>query len=172
MVIWLSGLSGSGKTAIGRRLVALWKDEAPNTVLVDGDEVRDLLAIPRDTASFTLEGRREVARRICNICAWLDRQDINVVCCTMSFFDDLRRANRETLSRYFEVFISVPMEVLYERDDKDLYAPALRGEIANVIGVDLPFTPPADPDLVVDNSRDGGDLDALAAQILKKAIAA
>ena len=169
MVIWLSGLSGSGKTLIGRRLLELWKVDAPNTVIVDGDDVRDLLAIPRDSNSYTMEGRRRVAERICDICAWLDHQNINVVCCTMSFFDDLRQRNRKNLSAYFEVYIDVPLEVLYRRDDKDLYAPALRGEIENVIGVNLPFTPPAHPDLVIDNSLDGADLDALAVQILDMA---
>ena len=169
MVIWLSGLSGSGKTTIGRRVLALWKEEAANTVIVDGDDVRDMLAIPRNDRTYTMEGRREVAEHICGICAWLDRQNINVVCCTMSFFDDLRHRNRKTLSAYFEVYIDVPIELLYRRDDKNLYAPALRGEIENVIGVDLPFTPPAHPDLVIDNSLDGADLDALAIQILTSA---
>ena len=168
MVIWLTGLSGSGKTTIGRHLFKLWKAEAPNTVMVDGDDIRHFLRA-RGEIHYTLEARREIAERIANICAWLDGQDSNVLCCTMSLFDELHKRNRQTLSDYFEVFISVPMDVIERRDIKNLYGPARRGEMRNVIGVDIPFTPPAAPDMVVDNSRDGADLAAIAADIVKKA---
>ncbi len=168
MIIWLTGLACSGKTTIGKRVHALARDEAPNTVMVDGDEVRRLFNLEGDHL-YTIEGRRMVAGRIHDLCVWCDRQGINVVCCTISLFDDLHRMNREVFSRYFEVFIDVPMEVLKKRDDKNLYGPALRGETKNVMGVDLPFAPPADPDMVVDNGADGIDLGAVAADILERA---
>lgn len=169
MVIWLTGLAGSGKTTVGRHLYALWKPEAPNTVLVDGNDIRRILGREEDERDFTLEGRRNVAECIHEICAWLDRQDINVVCCTMSFFSDVHERNRRTLSKYFEVYISVPMDILYRRDSKNLYGPAMRGEISNVVGVDLPFTPPDAPDMVINNSEEGADLCSFAADILARA---
>ena len=171
MVIWLTGLAGSGKTTVGRHLYALWKPRAPNTVLVDGDDIRRILGRDALDRDYTVEGRRHVAERIHEICAWLDGQDINVICCTMSFFPDVHEKNRRTLSRYFEVYLSVPMDVLRRRDAKNLYGPAMRGEISNVVGVDLPFTPPAAPDMVIDNGADGADLRSFAAQILDKALA-
>jgi cytidine diphosphoramidate kinase len=170
MVIWLTGLSGSGKSTIGRSLFDLWKAEAPNTVIVDGDDIRQLLKIDGEN-HYTLEARKEVAERIAGICAWLDGQEINVVCCTISLFGDLHERNRRTLSRYFEVFVSVPMDVLERRDTKNLYGPARRGEIRDVVGVDLPFSPPEQPDMVIDNRRDGIDLAAVAADILRRAMA-
>ena len=170
MVIWLTGLAASGKTTIGRHLFGMWRARAANTVIVDGDDIRKILRLDKGDEAFTVKGRRAVAERICDLCAWLDRQDINVVCCTISFFDDLQRRNRETLSRYFEVFIAAPMDVLYRRDTKNLYAPALRGETRNVIGVDIPFTPPASPDLTVDNSEDRDGLEEIAADILARAM--
>ncbi len=171
MVIRLTGLACSGKTTVGRHLYALWKAQSPNTVLVDGDDIRRILGREEDERDFTLEGRRNVAECIHEICAWLDRQDINVICCTMSLFPDVHERNRRTFSRYFEVYISVPMDVLRRRDDKNLYGPAMRGEISNVVGVDLPFTPPAAPDMVIDNGADGADLRSFAAQILDRALA-
>ncbi len=110
-----------------------------------------------------------VAGYIHDLCVWCDRQGINVVCCTISLFDDLHQMNRKVFSGYFEVFIDVPMEVLKKRDGKNLYGPAFSGRTRNVMGVDLPFTPPADPDMVVDNSVDGIDLEAIAADILERA---
>lgn len=169
MIIWLTGLAGAGKTTIGRHLLALWRPTAPNTAFVDGDEVRRLFHMDEGDQRYTLAGRRQVADRIADVCAWLNRQDINAVCCTISLFEDLHRRNRAVFSRYFEVYIEVPLEVLYRRDHKNLYAPARRGEIANVIGVDLPFAPPANPDMIVDNSQDGLDLQAVAAEILRRA---
>ena len=58
MVIWLTGLAGSGKTTVGRHLYALWKPRAPNTVLVDGDDVRRILGRDELDRDYTLEGRR------------------------------------------------------------------------------------------------------------------
>ena len=168
MVIWLTGLSGSGKSAIGQLIYDLWRRQAPNTVMVDGDRIREILG-REDDHSYTLEGRHEVAERIAALCAWLDGGDINVVCCTISLFAELHEHNRRRFSRYFEVYIDVPHDVLHRRDSKDLYGRAERGEISNVIGVDLPFTPPSAPDLIIDNSADAIDLGPIAADILSQA---
>lgn len=166
MVIWLTGLSGAGKTTIGRHVHAILREKAPNTVFIDGDEIRRIFDWYQDEYFFTLDGRREVAERIAELCGWLDRQGINVVCCTISLFGFLHERNRKTFSRYFEVFIDVPLEILFRRDDKDLYARARRGEIKNVVGIDLPFEPPLNPDLVIDNGTKGTDPRHIAERIL------
>jgi len=118
--------------------------------------------------AYSMAGRHAVASRYCDVCAWLDNQDINVVCCTISFFEDLRERNRRTFSRYFEVLVSAPMEVLKQRDRNNLYERALKGEIKNVVGVDLPLPPPVNPDMIIDNSNDRRDFDEIAREILKR----
>ena len=170
MIIWLTGLSACGKTTLGQHIWELWKPQAANTVIVDGEDVRTILGRTTGEDSYSLEGRRAVAERICRICGWLDAQGSNAICCTISSFEDLRGRNRETLSRYFEVFVSLPLEVAFRRDRKNLYAPALKGERKNVVGLDLAFTPPTAPDLIVDNSHDRKDLRPLAADILAAAL--
>lgn len=169
MVIWLVGLSGSGKTTIGRELYERWKSIAPATVLVDGDEIRRIFG--RDTAPdhYTLEGRRRNAERIFEICRWLDRQGINVVCCILSIFTEMREQNRSSFTRYFEVFVDVPVERLISRDDKGIYGPAVAGQRANVVGVDIPFPRPATADLVLDNSGFDVAPSTFAAEILARA---
>ncbi|MSR77619.1 MAG: adenylyl-sulfate kinase [Candidatus Omnitrophica bacterium] len=169
MVIWLIGLSGAGKTAIGKEMVKLWKKEESNTVLVDGDEMRGIFQLDRGEKDYSIESRKLNADRICQICLWLDKQGINVVCSILSLFESSREWNRENYSSYFEVFISVPMEKLIERDQKNLYKPALESKTKNVVGVDIPFTPPAKPDLVLDNSRDQTDMSVFANEIFEKA---
>lgn len=171
MVIWLTGLSGVGKTTIGRHIFKLWKATAPNTVLVDGDTVRHLVRFNTTEDAYSMAGRHAAASRYCDICAWLDSQDINVVCCTISFFEDLRERNRRNLSGYFEVHVSAPLEVLRRRDRKNLYERALRGKIKNVVGVDQVLAAPIDPDMTVDNSADRADFADIAGDILNRALA-
>jgi adenylylsulfate kinase len=166
MVIWLIGLSGSGKTTLGREVARQWRALEPNTVLLDGDEVREVFADDRGTDPYTLEGRRRNAERMTALCALLDRQGINVVCCILSIFPEMRALNRERFGRYFEIFMNAPLEVLERRDVKGLYAAAREGRVGNVVGMQIPFPAPADADLVIDTSGATPDIAALAAQVL------
>lgn len=168
MVIWLIGLSGAGKTTVGRELWRLWKETDSNTVLVDGDEIRRIFQHDQNNDAYTLAGRRRNAERIRELCAWLDRQGINVVCCILSLFEDVHEWNRANYVKYFEVFIDAPLDAVTARDVKGIYRPALKGEARNVVGIDIPFTPPAKPDLVIDNSS-SFDPAALARRILTEA---
>ena len=166
MVIWLVGLSAAGKTTIGRRLYDIQKRHNEATVLVDGDEIRRIFKRDRYPAPYSVEGRRANAERIVELCAWLDGQGIDVVCCVLCIFPDVLAANRQRFSDYFEVFVDVPLAVAERRDAKGVYGPARRGESANVVGLDIPFPRPEGADLVIDNSPEGSDSDALAAQIV------
>ncbi len=169
MVIWLIGLSGAGKTTIGRALHQRMKARAPNTVFIDGDEVRKLFGHDAGPDAYTTQGRRENAQRITRLCSWLDRQGVNVVCCILSIFPEDRSENSKIFSRYFEVYVSVPMAELERRDSKGLYAAARKGSEKNVVGVDIPFPEPARPDMVLENHGPGVDPEAFAYMILARA---
>ncbi|WP_415755838.1 adenylyl-sulfate kinase [Pseudomonas leptonychotis] len=168
MVIWLIGLSGSGKTTLGKEIVSQWKTSAPNTVLVDGDEVRRIFRQDTQAADYSMAGRRLNAERIFELCAWLDAQNINVVCSILSIFPDLRARNREQFQRYFEVYLNPPMQTLLERDTKGLYRKALAGEMNDMVGVDIAFPAPTAADLEIDTSQPG-DVSALAHHIIEQA---
>jgi len=170
MVIWLVGLSGSGKTTLGEAVARHWRTRSPETVLVDGDVVRRLFRHDLDESAYTIEGRRVNAERIVEICAWLDLQRFNVVCCTLSFFPDLVAANRSRFSRYYEVFLDAPLDVLVDRDRKGLYAAAIAGHRRNVVGVDIAFQAPATADLVINTAGPLPDIEQLAARVLGTAL--
>ena len=167
MVIWLVGLSGAGKTTIGREVYALIKKELPNTVFVDGDEVRDVFRHDNQDA-YTIAGRRLNSERISALCRWLDRQGINVVCSMLSIFEDHRQENRKAFSRYFEVYIDVTMDDLMTRDYKNLYHEAKEGLRPNVVGFDIPFVPPSNPDWVVKSGNPPVEASKAAAEIVAR----
>ena len=166
MVIWLIGLSASGKTTLGREIYNQWKSTEPNTVFIDGDEIRDIFKQDQEENSHTIDGRRKNAERICELCAWLDRQSINVVCSILSIFENSQEWNRKNYSKYFEVFISVPMDTLLKRETKNLYKLANLGKIKNVVGVDIPFKPPKNPDYIFRNTKALSDIKSTAKEIL------
>jgi len=169
MVIWLVGLSGSGKTTIGRQVAERWKRTAANTVLVDGDEVRRIFRQDGTPADYSVAGRRINGERIYELCEWLDLQGINVVCCVLSIFEDLRARARANYSAYFEVFLDASLETVVLRDVKGLYRAAQAGEMPHVVGLDIEFTRPEHPDLVLDSSGDGPTAAQLATAVIEGA---
>lgn len=148
MIIWLIGLSGAGKSTVGWHLYAKLKPDHPNLMFLDGDDLRDVWG---DSLGHTIEARNMNAHRISHLCRLLDRQGIHAIASVLSIFPDWQRWNRENFSSYFEIFLDAPMDVLTARDSKGLYAAAARGDIENVVGVDIPFPAPANPDLVLGN---------------------
>jgi adenylylsulfate kinase len=169
MVIWLIGLSGAGKTTIGTCVYREWKKREPNTVLVDGDEIREIFNQDNSGSDYSIEGRRKNAERIKQLCAWLDRQGINVVCNILLLFGDISDWNRANLSGYLEVYVSTPLDVVKARDSKGLYSAAEKGETQNVVGVDIPFPTPVSPDITIDNSEITVGHEDVAVQILSRA---
>jgi len=150
MLVWITGLAGSGKTTIGKEVYKKLKEKYKNTVFLDGDNFREVLG---NDLGHNLKDRFENAMRIHRMCKFLVNQDINVVCATMSLYKDIHNLNRKDIKNYFEVFLECSMDELIRRDQKGLYSKALRGEAENVVGVDLPYDKPNDADLVIDNSK-------------------
>ena len=145
-MIWLIGLSAARETTVGRLLSERLRARASNLVFLDGDLLRDVWG---DRLGHDVEGRRRNAHRISHLCRLLDAQGIHVVAAVLSLFPEWQQWNREQFSRYFEVFLDLPMEVLEARDPKGLYARARAGQEPNVVGIDIPFPRPAAADLTI-----------------------
>ena len=151
MVIWICGLSASGKSTLGKYLFSSLKPKIPNLFLLDGDDLRSVFA---DSIGFDKEARNKNSVRIGDLCRLLDSQNIHVICCAVTISPEVQAHNRNHLSGYCEVFLDVTLDTVKKRDPKGVYRRADRGEIENVAGVDVPYIPPADPDLVIDNNLD------------------
>lgn len=151
MVVWLTGLSGSGKSTLAKEIFTIAKPRVPNLVLLDGDGLRDIFG---GDLGHAIPDRKRNADRICGMCKLLDDQGIHVVCAILSIFPESRSWNRANYSCYYEVYIDAPFDDLVQRDGKGLYRAAFEGKERNVVGVDIPFEPPDDPDLVIENTGD------------------
>ncbi len=150
MVIWITGLSGSGKTTIARIIYDKIKVKYKNTILLDGDVIRNAL---EHSWGYSLSERLKGAKQVHGLCKMLDNEDMIVICATMSLFDEIHEKNRKSFSVYIEIFLDVNMETLVTRDKKSLYSKALKGEEDNVVGVNLPYDKPKSSELYLDNNR-------------------
>ena len=155
MVVWLTGLSGSGKSTLAKEVYAQAQQDVENLVLLDGDILRDVFG---GDLGHSVSDRKQNSDRICGLCKLLDNQGFHVVCAILSIFSESRSWNRTNLSSYYEVFIDASFQSLVARDGKGLYRAALAGKERDVVGVDIPFEPPSEPDLVIENNGDKEDL--------------
>ncbi len=119
----------------------------------------------KNVGDYSIEGRRKNAERIRELCLWLDLQNIDVVCCILSIFDETNQWNRKSYSNYFEVFLDVPFNELVDRSSKNLYRDAQKGKINNVVGVDIEFNKPKNPDLILSNTKPYKNVNELASTI-------
>ena len=150
MLIWITGLSGSGKTTISKLVYKKLKKKHQNTVLLDGDIIRNALD---HSWGHSLEERHRAARCIAGLCWMLEKEDLIIVCATMSLFHEVQRLNRKKINNYLEVYLDVGMDTLIKRDSKGLYHKALNGLEKNVVGIDLPYERPNNPELTLSNDN-------------------
>lgn len=143
-VYWLTGLSGAGKTTIGKLLYEKLRENRSNVVFLDGDTLRQVFG---DDLGYTRQDRLKSAMRNARLCKLLCEQGIDVVCCTISMFDSVRAWNRESIPGYVEVYIKVSMETLRQRDQKGLYS----NSDGVVAGVDFTIEEPKQPDIILQN---------------------
>ncbi len=154
--VWLTGLSGSGKSTVAVLLERRLVESGRPAYLLDGDNLRHGL---NQDLGFSDEDRAENVRRVGEVARLLADAGVVAVAPLISPFRLGRAAARQAHESvglpFLEVFVDTPIEECERRDPKGLYAKARRGELTGFTGVDSPYEAPEDPDLVL-TPADGG----------------
>jgi len=163
-VMWLTGLSGSGKSTIAKELERRLYDRGCQTMMLDGDNVRHGLS---GDLGFSARDRKENIRRVGEVARLFFEQGNITLCTFVSPYQEDRDGVRDLLpdDRFFEVHVDCDIEVCKERDPKGLYAKAESGEIANFTGISAPYEEPASPEVVVHSDTD--DVEACVDQLVQ-----
>lgn len=166
-VIWLTGLSGSGKSTIANALEEKLHSHGLHTYILDGDNIR--LGINKDLG-FSDEDRAENIRRISEISKLMLDAGLIVITAFISPFRQERAMARQLVGtdNFIEVFVNTPLDICEQRDPKGLYKRARNGQITNMTGINSPYEPPTQPDLEV--SGDSPDIAAIINKIHRLAI--
>ena len=165
-VLWLTGLSGSGKSTIADAVERDLHAQGVRTFVLDGDNVRHGL---NKDLGFTTEDRAENVRRVAEVARLMVQSGTVVIVALVSPFRGDRRAARDLFDPgdFVEVFVRTPVEVCAARDPKGLYAKAASGELPNLTGIGQDYEEPLTPDLVVAGD---GELQQAVAAVVSAAV--
>jgi len=153
LIIWFTGLSGSGKSTIAVELEKRLHQKGFFTYLLDGDNIRHGL---NNNLSFTPQDREENIRRIGEVaCLFLDAGLITIASFISPYQKDRDRIREKAgKGRFIEVFVDCPLQVCEQRDVKGLYKMAREGKISDFTGISAPYEKPENPEITVNSSMD------------------
>jgi adenylylsulfate kinase len=152
-VVWLTGLSGSGKSTIARNLEELLFQAGIRTLILDGDNTR--MSINSDL-DFSINGRKENIRRVAEMAKLLNDAGVVVITAFISPFAEDRATAKKIIGEdcFVEVFVDTSLELCMERDAKGLYKKALDGELLDFTGISSPYEIPPKPQLTLTTKND------------------
>ena len=151
VTVWMTGLSGAGKSTIANEVEKRLFAEGKHTMLLDGDNVRMGL---NKNLGFGEADRVENIRRVAEVSKLINDAGIIVLASFISPFHQDRRNAKEIIGdRFIEVYVSTPLEECEKRDKKGLYKKAREGALSDFTGISSPYEIPQNPDIVVDTSR-------------------
>ncbi len=151
MVIWITGISGTGKSTLGKKLFLEVKKKHSSTIFFDGDKFREIF---QNDINYTLKDRDINAVRLTRLVKNLSLQKINIIISANLTNIKFRKWMKKNVKNYYEIYISASLKSLLKRDYKKLYSKAINKKIKNVVGVDLPFNEPKNSDLYLKNNDD------------------
>jgi bifunctional enzyme CysN/CysC len=166
LTIWLTGLSGAGKTTLGEAVYERLRAVNLRAELLDGDVVRKHLS---KGLGFQRQDRDENIRRIGFVAGLLTRNGVVAIVAAISPYREAREAVRREIGRFVEVFVNAPIDVCEQRDRKGLYRLARAGALPGFTGMDDPYEPPLNPEVECRTDRESvaESVDKIMAAVLR-----
>ena len=163
VTLWLTGLSGSGKSSLAKHLEQKLFESGRMIYRLDGDNVR--FGLNRDLG-FSREDRSENIRRVAEVARLMNEAGVSVICSFISPFEADRKNAREIVGegRFIEVFLNTPLEVCESRDPHGLYRKVRSGEIREFTGISSPYEAPEQPEITINTHEH--DLETCARMII------
>ncbi len=144
IVFWITGLSGSGKTRIGKKIKKdIIKNYGP-TILFSGDDIRKIF----EMKNYTYSGRLKVVSQYSKLCKNISNQNINIIFCVVGLMKKVRDWNKNNIKNYLEIFIKAPVNTLVKKSNKKVYR---KRNINNVVGLDIKPEYPSNPHIIIKN---------------------
>lgn len=153
LTLWLTGLSGSGKSTVAENLAKKLKESNPDFPLevIDGDEIRKHVC---KDLGFTREDRLINVERIAYIAGVISKHGILTIVPVIAPYKEAREKARSLSENFAEVYIKASIETVKDRDVKGLYEKAIKGEIKNFTGISDPYDEPENPELVLNTEEE------------------
>ena len=152
-VIWITGLSGAGKTTLSKDLGNKLKKIGIPCVLLDGDIIRSIFSEDKDKIDYTNESRKSMAIKYSRLSFILASQGYCVITSVIGMFKEIYSWNKKYLPGYYEIFLDIPICELKRRDPKGIYRKFSLGKITNVAGLDLKIQKPINSDLHITDCK-------------------
>tara|TARA_Y100000590_G_scaffold322405_1_gene365088 strand:+ start:1308 stop:1838 length:531 start_codon:yes stop_codon:yes gene_type:complete len=145
IVFWITGLSGSGKTTIGKKIKAgIIKNYGP-TILFSGDDIRKIFA----NKKYSAKDRSIVCNQYSKLCQNISNQNINVIFCTVCLINKVQSYNKKNIDNYIEIFIKSRMENVRKFSNKKIYE---KKYTKNIYGLDIKPQYPTKPHIIINNN--------------------
>lgn len=162
-ILWFTGLSGSGKTTIAKKIIEKLNQEGHSVMLLDGDEIRDIFK----NNGFDKESRLRHINDVAKMAVYLQKQGIIPIVSLISPYQEARDNARKLTNDFTEIYVDTPLSVCEERDVKGLYKKARAGEIKDFTGIhpSAPYEIPRNPEILIDTTL---SVDECVEKILKQ----
>ena len=160
ILFWVTGLSGSGKTTISKKIKKDIENLYGPTLLVSGDDIRKIF----DFKKYTAEERSSLVLKYCKFAKFITNQNINLIFATIGMMNSVRKWNKKNISNYIEIYIKADLKKIIKTKKKKIY---YKKNIGNIVGIDIKPEFPQKPDILLINNLEK-DINSLAKNLINR----
>tara|TARA_Y100001958_G_C21094401_1_gene446479 strand:+ start:198 stop:734 length:537 start_codon:yes stop_codon:yes gene_type:complete len=144
IVFWITGISGSGKTRIGKEIKKEIIKKYGPTILFSGDDIRKVFNIKK----YSFKDRLRIVKYYCKLCKNVSNQKINIIFCVVGLVHEIHNWNKKNLNNYLEIFIKAPLNKVKKLSNKKIYKTKSK---KNIVGLDIKAEYPKKPHIILNN---------------------